>query len=140
MPWVLFERAIHPLLYDAFFERAHHLGIEVKRRYHIAHAEEACDVARTVGGAAFLSLQGAEHAAKDEMILRPLEEKGIFLKTNVLMRRDNPSKLVSEFVRAFIKRLDQAGLYQPELPPFVGNGHRVESATLPFEPASVAAV
>jgi DNA-binding transcriptional LysR family regulator len=140
MPWVLFERAIHPLLYDAFFARAHHLGIEVKRRYHIAHAEEACYVARTFGGAAFLSSQGAEHATKDEMILRPLEEKGIFLKTQVLIRRDNPSKLVSEFVRAFMKRLDAAGLFQPELPPFVGNGHRVDSRNLTLFPTSVAAV
>ncbi len=140
MPWVLFERAIHPLLYDAFSERAHHLGIEVKRIYHIAHAEEACELARTIGGAAFLSLQGAQHAAKDEMILRPLEEKGIFLRTQVLIRRDNPSKLVSQFVHAFIKRLELAGLYQPELPPFVGNGHRVDSRNLTLFPTSVAAV
>ena len=74
-------------------------------------------MARTVGGAAFLSAQCAEHAAKDEMIALPREEKSIFLKTQVLIRRDNPSRLASEFVRAFMKRLDHAGLYQPELPP-----------------------
>jgi hypothetical protein len=74
------------------------------------------------------------------MILRPLEEKGIFLRTQVLIRRDNPSKLVSEFVRAFIKRLELAGLFQPELPPFVGNGNRVDSRNLTLFPTSVAAV
>lgn len=140
MPWVLFERHIHPLLYDSFLERAHQIGIEIKRIYHIAHAEEACELARTIGGAAFLSLQGAQHAAKDEMILCPLEEKGIFLRTQVLIRRDNPSKLVSEFVRAFIKRLDAAGLYQPELPPFLSNVHRVDSRNLTLFPNNVAAV
>jgi len=128
MPWVLFERHIHPLLYDGFIDRAHQLGITVKRIYHIAQAEEACEVARTVGGAAFLSAQGAEHLAKDEMIARPLEEKSIFLKTQVLIRRDNPTKLASEFVRAFMKRLDHAGLYQPELPLLSSNGRHVEPA------------
>lgn len=130
MPWVLFERQIHPLLYDAFFERAHQLGIEIKRVYHIAHADEACELARMVGGAAFLSRQGAEHAAKDEMILRPLEEEGISLKAQVLIRRDHPSKMVSEFVRAFMKRLANVGLYQPELPPLHGDERRVDSAKL----------
>lgn len=142
MPWVLFERHIHPLLYDSFLERANHLGIEIRQLHHIALAEEACDLARRVGGAAFLSAQGAEHAAKDEMIVRPLEEKGLFLKTQVLIRRDNPSKMVSEFVRAFIKRLELAGLYQPDLPAFVGNGngHRIDSRNLTLFPTSVAAV
>lgn len=140
MPWVLFERHIHPLLYDSFFERADQLGIEIKRVYHIAHAEEACELARTVGGAAFLSRQGAEHAAKDEMMLCPLEEEGISLKAQVLIRRDHPSKMVSEFVRAFIKRLAQAGLYQPELPRVPGDGRRVEPAKLALVRTSVAAV
>lgn len=116
IPWVLFERQIHPLLYDAFFERARSLGIEVKRVHHIADAEEACELARTVGGATFLSAQGAEHAANDEMIALPLEEKGIFLKTQLLAQRGNSSKLVGDFARAFMKRLNEVGLYQPELP------------------------
>lgn len=116
IPWVLFERQIHPLLYDGFLDRAHQLGIEVTHLHHIAQAEEACEVARTVSGVAFLSAQGAEHAAKHEMVARPLEEKGIFLKTQLIVRRENPSKLVSEFVRTFMKRLELSGLYQPELP------------------------
>jgi len=140
MPWILFERQIHPLLYDGFFERARQLGIQVKRVHHIVDAEEACEVARTVGGAAFLSAQGAEHAAHDEMIARPLEEKGIFLKTQILARRDNPSKLVSEFVRTFMKRFDLAGLYQPELPSVAGNGRRGDSAQPPLVTTAAATV
>jgi DNA-binding transcriptional LysR family regulator len=123
IPWVLFERSFHPLLYDAFLERARQLGIEIKRLLHVAQAEEACEVAHMVGGATFLSPQGAEHAAKYEtLVARPLEEKGLFLKTQILVHRENPSKLVGEFVRAFIGRLTQAGLYQPDLPQS-SNGH-----------------
>jgi len=92
-----------------------------------------------VGGAAFLSPQGAEHAAKDEMVLHRLEEKSIFLKTQVLVQRENPSKLVSEFVRVFMKRLTQVGLYQPDLPPFAGEARHVDSPQPSFVATSVAA-
>ena len=114
-PWVLFERQIHPALYDTFLHRAQNLGIGVDRIHHIADAEEACEVVRLIGGAAFLSPQGAARAATDEVILLPLEEKDIFLKTQLVARTENTSMLVSEFVRTFVKRLKHAGLYQPAL-------------------------
>jgi len=80
------------------------------------------------------------------MTLLPLDDKAIFLKTHILVQRDNPSKLVSEFVRAFISRLNQVGLYQPDLQPS-RNGHArnglnpaasVDSASLPFPVREVA--
>jgi len=112
-PWVLFERHLHPALYDSFLNRANQLGIKVECIHHIADAEEACEIVRLYGGAAFLSPQGAERAATGELILRTLVEKQVFLKTQILARSENTSKLVAEFVRTFVKRLKQAGLYQP---------------------------
>jgi DNA-binding transcriptional LysR family regulator len=114
-PWVLFERHLHPALYDSFLDRANQLGIKVELIHHIADAEEACEIVRLYGGAAFLSPQGAERAATDEVILRTLAEKQVFLKTQILARSENTSKLIAEFVRTFVKRLKQAGLYQPAL-------------------------
>jgi len=116
MPWVLFERQIHPHLYDMFVNRARQRGIRVKRHFHISNAVEARELVRMFGGAAFLSPHGAEHAATNEVMLRPLDEKGIFLKTQLVVRSDNTSTLVDEFVRSFIKRLTHDGLYQPEVP------------------------
>ncbi len=114
-PWVLFERHLHPALYDSFLRRAHELGIKPDRIHNIADAEEACEVVRLVGGAAFLSPQGAERAATADHALCSLAESEIFLKTQILARADNSSKLVAELVRTFVKRLKQYGLYQPEL-------------------------
>lgn len=115
-PWVLFGRHIHPSLYDTFLRRGHDLGIAVDRICHIADAEEACEVVRLIGGAAFLSPQGAARVATDEVILRRLDEKDIILKTQVIARAENSSMLVGEFVRTFVKRLKSADLYQPLLP------------------------
>lgn len=116
MPWVLFERQIHPFLYDMFVHRARQRGIRVKRHFHISNAVEARELVGMFGGAAFLSPYSAEHAATSDVILRPLEEKGIFLRAQLVVRNDNTSTLVDEFVRSFIKRLTHDGLYQPELP------------------------
>lgn len=112
-PWVLFERQIHPALYDTFLQRARELGIRVDSIHHIADAEEACEVVRLIGGAAFLSPQGAARAATDEVVLRPLAEQDIFLRTELVARTENASMILSEFVRTFVKRLKQVGLYQP---------------------------
>lgn len=68
MPWVLFERHLHPALYDSFLNRARELEIKVERIHHIADAEEACETVRLYGGAAFLSPQGAERAAESVSI------------------------------------------------------------------------
>jgi DNA-binding transcriptional LysR family regulator len=112
-PWVLFERQIHPALYDMFLRRARHLGVGVDSIHHIADAEEACELVRLIGGAAFLSPQGAARAATDEVVLRSLAEQDVFLKTELVARTENASMILSEFVRTFVKRLKHVGFYQP---------------------------
>jgi DNA-binding transcriptional LysR family regulator len=116
MPWILFDQHIHPPHYDTFRHRAQDLGIGPESIHHIANDEEACEMVREVDGAAFLTPHGAEHAAKDGVVLRLLEETDIFLATQLAVRADNSSKLISEFVRTFVKRLKHAGLHQPDLP------------------------
>jgi transcriptional regulator len=86
-----------------FVHRARQRGIRVKRRFHISNAVEARELVRMFGGAAFHSPHGAGHAAANEVILRPLDEKGIFLKTQLFVRSDNTSTLVDEPVRSFIR-------------------------------------
>jgi len=112
-PWILYERHVHPTLYDAFQVRARDLGIGPERIYHVANAEEACEMVCRVGGAAFLSPRGAASAAKDGVALCILGEEDLFLSTHLVARAENGSMLVSEFARNFVKRLKQAGLYQP---------------------------
>lgn len=115
-PWVLFGRHIHPSLYDTFLRRGHDLGVTIDRICHIADAEEAYEVVLMLGGAAFLSPHGAARVATDEVVVRPLDEREIYLKTQIIARAENSSMLLGEFVRTFVKRLKHAGLYQPDLP------------------------
>jgi DNA-binding transcriptional LysR family regulator len=112
-PWIVFERHVHPALYDAFQGKARDLDIGPERIYHVADAAEACEMVCRVGGAAFLSPRAAASAAKEGVALCTLREEGLFLATHLVARAENGSMLVSEFARNFVKRLKQAGLYQP---------------------------
>jgi DNA-binding transcriptional LysR family regulator len=114
-PWVLFERHLHPTLYDTFRSRARELGVGPERIHHIADAEEAVEMVRQMGGAAFLSPHNAERAATDGVVFCPLGEPEIRLTTTLVVRAENGSMLISEFVRTFVKRLKQVDLYQPVL-------------------------
>jgi hypothetical protein len=63
--------------------------------------------------AAFLSPRGAANVSKDGVAFCTLRKDDLFLGTHLVARAENGSKLVSEFVRNFVKRLKQAGLYEP---------------------------
>lgn len=80
-------------------------------------------------------LWDAEHAATSDVILRPLDEKGVFLMTQLVVRNDNTPTLADEFVRSFIKRLTNDELDEPELPhPATGVGRaarRSDEAIIP---------
>lgn len=112
-PWIFFDRQVHPTLYDTFLDRACNLGVGPERIYHIAGAEEACRLVIQIGGAAFLSPRGAESAAKDGVAICTLREEDLSLNTHLVARAENGSKVLGEFVRSFVKRLKQAGLYEP---------------------------
>lgn len=114
-PWILFERQVHPALYDTFQNRARDLGIRQERIHLAADSQEACDLVCRVGAAAFLSPHGAENATKDGVALCTLAEGDLLLATHLVARAENGSMLVSEFTRGYVKRLKHAELYQPEL-------------------------
>lgn len=115
-PWILIDRHVHSVHYDTFRRRAKELGVGLESIHHVADEEEACEMVRQTGGAAFLAPHGAEQNAKEGLVLRSLGEQEILLTTHLVVREDNTSKLLSEFVRTFVKRLKQASLYQPVLP------------------------
>ena len=54
---------------------------------------------------AFVVKTGALLLARNGVTVRPLEEPALKLKTYSVSRADNESKLVSEFVRTYMRKL-----------------------------------
>ena len=76
------------------------------------------------GGIAFLTRTGALRIARQGLIAKPLDEEALRLDVHLAARADNSSKLVSEFVRAFVTKLKSV-LLPPQLSLLIepGNGH-----------------
>ena len=115
--WILFGRQVHPTLYDQLTGRANELGIKPKEVHHVTIAEQAAHLVLQHGAVAFLTRIGAWRVARGGLTMRPLHEEGLVLKTALVTRADDQSRLTSEFVRAAMQKLKQGtGAHQHRLP------------------------
>ncbi len=102
--WILFERRLHPPVYDALMHLAESRGIVPAKVQHVTQPEEAFPFVKT-SGVAFVVKAGAVRLARDGVTVRPLAEDTLTLKTYLVSLADNESKVAGELVRAFMKKL-----------------------------------
>ena len=72
---------------------------------HILVPEDSYPFIANDGAIAFVVKSGAIRIARDGITVRPLAEAGHVLKTYPASRADENSRVVSELVRAFIRKL-----------------------------------
>jgi DNA-binding transcriptional LysR family regulator len=104
VPWILFAPQVHPILYEAISELALKGGVNPSEKQHVTSAEQAAQLVKSTGGVAFLTKSEAWRVAVDGLTLRPLAESGLMVKT-VLVARNDAGRLVSEFMRAIVKKV-----------------------------------
>lgn len=104
-PWVIFERRMHPPVYDAVLRLAEQRKATPARLHHIVVPEDAYSLVVDEGAVAFVVKSGAIRIARDGITVRPLAEDTLTLKTYLASRADQDSKVVSELVRAFMRKL-----------------------------------
>jgi len=107
--WVMFERRLHPPLYDSIVQLAESRKASLGNIHHITTPEEAYPFVVNGSSVAFLVKAGALIMARDGLTVRPLHEAGLSLKTYLASRVDNDSKLVSQLTRAFVRELTNQG-------------------------------
>jgi DNA-binding transcriptional LysR family regulator len=108
--WILFERRLHPPLYDAVMRLAETKKIAPSRIQHITAPEEAYQPLVNGSAVAFLLKPGALRMARNGITVRPLAEEALLLKTCIAAHADNKSKVVSEVVRAFVRKLSNVSV------------------------------
>lgn len=106
VPWILFAEQTHPILYAAIAQRAMNAGIEPPERHRVTSAEHAAQLVKSTGGVAFLTRRGAWRVAVDGLTIRPLMEPGLEVRT-VLVARKDAGRLVGEFLRAVVRKINQ---------------------------------
>ncbi len=121
--WILFERKAHPDMYDAILRRAAEEEIVFRDGLKVLTAEDAAQLVQENLGVAFLSMAGALRIAERGAVVRPLDDKDLHLHVCLASRADNRSKLVSEFVRAFMRRIGQ--IRKPPQRAEMGSSHDI---------------
>lgn len=112
--WITFDRKVHPGLHDMISRRAAEEGIAYRNNQNVLAADEALQLVAENLGIAFLTKASALRTKRAEVTVRPLLDKELRVELYLVSRADNRSKLASEFVRAFMKRIDQI-VFPPQM-------------------------
>jgi DNA-binding transcriptional LysR family regulator len=105
--WIIFDRKVHPILHDMISRRAAEDGIIYKNNQNVLTAEEAFQLVSENVGIAFLTMASALRTKSPGVTVRALVDKELRIELYLASRAENRSKLASEFVRAFMKRVEQ---------------------------------
>jgi DNA-binding transcriptional LysR family regulator len=102
--WILFERRLHPPLYDSILHLAKQRKVSPSKIQHVTAPEEAFPFVADGTALTFVVKAGALRLARNGVTVRPLAEPDLHLKTYLVSRADNESKVASELLRAFMRK------------------------------------
>ena len=103
--WILFGRQLHPPVYDAILHEATQRGIRPLSIQHISAPEEAFPFVADGSAIAVVVKTGALLLARNGVTVRPLLGSNLKVKTCLVCRADDDSKIASEFVRAYMRKM-----------------------------------
>lgn len=110
--WILFERRLHPPLYDTILETAERQNVRPGSLQHITAPEEAFPFVADRSAIAFLVKAGALLLARNGVTVRPLIEPQLQLRTFLVSRADDDSKVASEIVRTFVRKITDVSTFR----------------------------
>lgn len=102
--WILFAKRVHPLLYEAVMEAARRESIIPKHAHDVMAPQQAVDLVSDHVGIAILTQPTAAGFHADGVVVKPLSDASLCFETCVIMRTDNGSRLVNEYVRMFLRK------------------------------------
>ena len=110
--WILFERHLHPPIYDAILQAATQRGVRPLSIQHVIVHGEAFPFVAEGSAIAFVVKAGALLMARNGVTVRPLTESELRVKTCLVCRADDDSKIASEFVRAYMRKMPDKKKHQ----------------------------
>lgn len=99
-------------MYDAIINEATQRGIRPLSIQHVTAPEEAFPFVADGSAIALVVKTGALLMARNGVTVRPLNESNLKLKTCLVCRADDDSKIASEFVRAYMRKVPNKKRHQ----------------------------
>jgi len=109
-PWVFFNRHVHPPLYDLIMRRMETLREKPNVIHHVSQADQVAALLTDNALLAWLTPAGAERVVRGGFVRIPLLDEQIHLETHLATLVSNESRLISEYVRSFMKRVEEERL------------------------------
>lgn len=106
-PWVFINRNVHPPLHDLILQRAEAERGKPNIVHHVSQADQVGALLTNDRLLAWLTPARAERVARSGFVGVPLRDEQIRLETRLVSLASNESRLVSEFVRTFMKRIEE---------------------------------
>lgn len=104
---VLFERHVHPFLYDDVVRETKPASKPGCSVHHVMNAEDAAQFVRRGFGVAVLTQAGAWRIARAGLTMRPLNLDGLRVQTRLTCRSNDQNRTVRDFVRTFMNLIEQ---------------------------------
>jgi DNA-binding transcriptional LysR family regulator len=104
---IVFERHVHPFLYDDLVRLTKPAFKPGYSLHHIMIAEDAAQFVRRGLGVAVLTQAGAWRIARSGLTIRPLIVDGLRVRTRLTCRSDDQNRTVRDFVRTFMMQIEQ---------------------------------
>lgn len=112
--WILFERHVNSQVYDQLQRAALADRVVPLDTQHVISAEEATPLIGHLQGVAFLTRTDAWRIARDGITMRPLTDDRLTLRTYISARAEEDSRVISEFIRAAVRKLNTFTLPKQE--------------------------
>jgi DNA-binding transcriptional LysR family regulator len=102
--WILFAKRVHPLLHEAIMDTARRESIAPKHAHDVFAPQEAVDLVSDHVGIAILTQPMAREVHTDGVVVKLLSDASLCFQTCVILRADNTSRLIEEYVRMFLRK------------------------------------
>jgi len=119
--WIVFQKRTHPVLYERIMKRTQDGGFHPRSIDHILYPDEAEHLLLATPRVALLTKANALKLAGERLVAKPLDEELLCLEEWLAARAEDTSRLVSEFVRAFVTR-SKTVLQPPQMSLPIGTG------------------
>ena len=109
--WILFPKRFDPVVFEAIMDAAQCGSIAPKNAHDVIAPQQAVDLVSEHLGVALLTQPSATGFHADGVVVKPLSDTSLCFNTCVILRADNTSRLIEEYVRMFLRR------YSSQRPP-----------------------
>jgi len=102
--WILLPRNVNTAIHDTILEAVARTGIPFRQAHGVINAEQAFYLVSQRAGVAILPRPSTVGAPAGGVVVRTLSDPALSFETSLVMRRDDDSKLVNQYARAFLRK------------------------------------